>query len=145
MTETTQHRASDFIAISSEVVSAYVSNNPVRPSDLPALIASVHATLLSISNGVETAGAGAQDDTVEQPTEAQIRKSIHPDGIVSFIDGKTYKTMKRHLSGHGLNAHSYRAKYGLPVSYPMVAASYSAIRSALAKNTGLGRPGSMAA
>ena len=77
----------------------------------------------------------------EMPSAAQIRKSINPDGIVSFIDGKTYKTLKRHLTSRGLDPKSYRARYGLPADYPMVAPSYAAQRSALAKTIGLGVPG----
>jgi predicted transcriptional regulator len=60
---------------------------------------------------------------------------------VSFIDGKTYKTLKRHLAAHGLDPHSYRERYGLPADYPMVAPSYAEKRSALAKSIGLGVPG----
>ena len=84
-------------------------------------------------------------ENVERPTAAQIRKSITPDALTSFVDGKRYKTLKRHLSKHGLDPHSYRAKFGLPTDYPMVSPSYSEARSALAKNIGLGRPGRAAA
>ncbi|MBE7186618.1 MAG: MucR family transcriptional regulator, partial [Methylobacterium mesophilicum] len=69
-----------------------------------------------------------------------IRRSVRPDGIVSFIDGKTYKTLKRHLSANGFDPRSYRERYGLPADYPMVAANYAAQRSALAKAIGLGQP-----
>ena len=78
---------------------------------------------------------------VEKPSPAQIRKSVRPDGIVSFIDGKTYKTLKRHLTSHGLDPRSYRERYGLPADYPMVAPSYAEKRSQLAKQIGLGVPG----
>ncbi|MCJ2053502.1 MucR family transcriptional regulator, partial [Methylobacterium sp. J-070] len=61
-----------------------------------------------------------------------------------FIDGKTYKTLKRHLTSHGLDPKAYRDRYGLPADYPMVAPSYAAQRSALAKAIGLGQPGAMA-
>ena len=73
------------------------------------------------------------------PTAAQIRKSVTPDGIVSFLDGKTYKTMKRHLTGHGFDPQSYREHFGLPADYPMVSQRYAAKRSELAKAIGLGR------
>ena len=75
----------------------------------------------------------------EKMTPGQVKKSITPDGIVSFVDGKTYKTMKRHLTLHGLTPESYRAKYGLPVNYPIVSAAYSAQRSELARSLGLGQ------
>jgi predicted transcriptional regulator len=90
-------------------------------------------------------GAAAPDVRVKNPNPAQTRKSVRPDGIVSFIDGKTYKTLKRHLSSHGLDPRSYRDRYGLPAGYPMTAPSYAAQRSALAKAIGLGQPGAMAA
>ena len=88
-----------------------------------------------------SSGATVSAENADKPTPAQIRKSVRPEGIVSFIDGKTYKTLKRHLTKHGLNPQSYRDRYGLPGDYPMVAPSYAAQRSALAKAIGLGRPG----
>src|SRR5215211_1994986 len=91
-----------------EIVSAYVSNNSVRADDLPELIASVHAALTRLGKTAETAAG------IEKPTPAQIKKSVTPDALISFIDGKPYKTLKRHLTGHGLDPHSYRARYGLP-------------------------------
>ncbi|MDR7035609.1 MULTISPECIES: MucR family transcriptional regulator [Methylobacterium] len=120
-----------------DVVSAYVSNNSVPTADLPALIASVHEALKSLADGTPKVEA----DVVEKPTTAQIRKSIRPDGLISFIDGKSYKTLKRHLTKHGLDPHSYRERYGLPADYPTTSANYSAQRSALAKSLGLGQPG----
>ena len=78
-------------------------------------------------------------EQVEKPTPAQIRKSITPDGLISFVDGKSYKTLKRHLTGHGLDFHAYRARYGLPSDYPSTAPNYSAQRSELARTLGLGQ------
>lgn len=143
MTEETQEGGNNLTDLVVEIVSAYVSNNPVPPAELPALIARVH----SVVSGLATAGdPGAADVNVEveKPTPAQIRKSVRDDGIVSFIDGKPYKTLKRHLAAHGLDPRGYRERYGLPVDYPMVAPSYAEQRSALAKAIGLGRPGAMA-
>jgi predicted transcriptional regulator len=117
-----------------DIVAAYVSNNSVRPSDLPELIASVHAALAGLG-----APSGPVVEQVEKPTPAQIRKSITPDGLISFVDGKAYKTLKRHLTKHGMDFDAYRARYGLPSDYPSTAANYSAQRSALAKNLGLGQ------
>ena len=145
MTEENQGQHPDMLGMASEIVAAYVSNNRVPTSDLPGLIGTVYAALNGIVSGTGAAGADAQAEEIERPTAAQIRKSITHNGLVSFIDGKAYKTLKRHLTKHGLDPHSYRAKYGLPADYPMVTASYSAARSALAKNIGLGRPGRMAA
>lgn len=70
---------------------------------------------------------------------AEIRKSITPDALISFIDGKPYKTLKRHLTTHGLDPAGYRAKYGLPADYPIVSEKYSAARSELARTLGLGQ------
>jgi predicted transcriptional regulator len=124
----------DYTELTTGLVSAYVSNNPVPVSDLPALIASMYAALTGLSQGGATDAA-----PVEKLTPAQIRKSIRPDALISFIDGKPYKTLKRHLTGHGMTFDQYRERYGLPRDYPSVAASYSEKRSALAKSLGLGQ------
>ena len=145
MIEENQGQSPDMLALASDIVSAYVSNNRVSPAELPALIGSVHAALGSIAGGTTASGADAAAETVEKPTVAQIKKSIRPDGLVSFIDGKSYKTLKRHLTKHGLDPHSYRAKFGLPSDYPTTSAAYSEARSALAKQIGLGRPSRRAA
>ncbi len=145
MNETPDETTDTLAVITAELVAAYVSNNPVPVAELPALITRVHGAIAGLVSGTLTADAGAavQAD-VEKPSAAQIRKSVRPDGIVSFIDGKTYKTLKRHLTSHGLDPRSYRDRYGLPADYPMVAPSYAEQRSALAKAIGLGQPGAMA-
>jgi len=120
-----------------EIVSAYVSRNHVAPAELPALIQAVYTSLSGLANGVPSTPA----EEVEKPTPSQVRKSITPDALISFIDGKPYKTLKRHLSSHGLDPYSYRQRYGLPADYPMVATNYAAQRSELARAIGLGRPG----
>ncbi|WP_281407454.1 MucR family transcriptional regulator [Methylobacterium sp. WL116] len=145
MTEENLGLNPDMLTMAAELVAAYVSNNRVPATELPDLIRTVHAALIGIANGTAADGANAPAEEVEQPTAAQIRKSIRHEGLVSFIDGKAYKTLKRHLTKHGLDPHSYRAKFGLPDDYPTTAAAYSEARSALAKNIGLGRPGRMAA
>jgi predicted transcriptional regulator len=143
MTNYTASVSVDAIRLASEIVAAYVSNNAVRTADLPEVIASVHAALTGLSSGT-SAAASTPDAALEHQNAAQIRKSIQPDGIVSFLDGKTYKTLKRHLSANGLDPRGYRERYGLPADYPMVASNYAAQRSALAKAIGLGRPGAQA-
>ncbi|TXM98478.1 MucR family transcriptional regulator [Methylobacterium sp. WL64] len=130
----------NFTELAGEIVAAYVSNNPVPPSELPKLIQTVHSAVVGLASGVGSSATTKGDDA-EKLTPAQIRKSVRDDGIVSFIDGKTYKTLKRHLSSHGLDPRSYRDRYGLPADYPMVAPSYAAQRSALARAIGLGRLG----
>ncbi|WP_431311206.1 MucR family transcriptional regulator, partial [Methylobacterium nigriterrae] len=126
-------RQDGHIELAADIISAYVSNNSVPVADLPALIAGVHATLTGMANG-----PASTEPEVEKLRPARIRKSITPNHLVSFIDGKPYKSLKRHLTEHGLDAHSYRERYGLPRDDPMVAASFSATRSELAKALGLG-------
>ncbi|TXM67224.1 MucR family transcriptional regulator [Methylobacterium sp. WL120] len=124
----------DIIELAADLVSAYISNNNVPVSELPNVIASVHAALTGL--GKE---AVAQPAAPEKATAAQIKKSIAPDALISFIDGKLYKTLKRHLTKHGLTMEGYRARYGLSADYPSTAASYSAKRSELARSLGLGQ------
>ncbi|AWN37196.1 MucR family transcriptional regulator [Methylobacterium radiodurans] len=133
-------QGSALLELTGGIVSAYVSNNSVPAAEMPSLIANVHLALCGLG-----AVASAESATpVEKPTPAQIRKSITPDALISFIDGRPYKTLKRHLAAHGLDPKGYRGRYELPKDYPMVAANYAAQRSALAKAIGLRRPGGMA-
>ena len=120
--------------LAADLVAAYVSKNNVPVSELPNVIASVHAALSGLVKGVPAEPAGP-----EKPTPAQVRKSITSDALISFIDGKPYKTLKRHLTTHGLSIDGYRARYGLPSDYPSTSASYSAQRSELARSLGLGQ------
>ncbi len=138
MPDHTENYKIDLVELSCDLIASYVSNNPVPISELPNLIQSVHRALTQLSGS--TAQATSQEDAIEKPTAAQIRKSVSPEGLVSFIDGKSYQTLKRHLTTHGLDPHAYRQRYGLPADYPMVASGYAARRSELAKAIGLGRP-----
>ena len=124
----------DLLMMTADIVGAYVGNNPLRASELPNLLIQVHGAFASLS-ATPVAEAGSE---IEKPTPAQIKKSITPDALISFVDGKPYRTLKRHLSVHGLTIEGYRARYELPNDYPSVAANYSAARSALAKQLGLG-------
>ncbi|TXN74094.1 MucR family transcriptional regulator, partial [Methylobacterium sp. WL18] len=104
MTEEAIVHTPDLIGLAGDVVAAYVSNNPVPASELPALIARVHGAIAGLASGTSAAAAGAEAPVaVDKPSAAQIRKSVQHDGIVSFIDGKTYKTLKRHLTANGLS------------------------------------------
>ncbi|WCS28926.1 MucR family transcriptional regulator (plasmid) [Methylobacterium sp. NMS14P] len=143
MTQENEALSSSFIELAGDIVAAYVSNNSVPLSELPSLIQSVHDAVRGLTSG-SMSGPTAATIEVEKPSAGQIRKSVRDDGIVSFIDGKAYKTLKRHLTSHGLDPKSYRDRYGLPADYPMVAPSYAERRSALAKAIGLGQPGAMA-
>lgn len=117
------------------LVAAYVTHNHVAAADLPALLGTVHRALAGLG-----LPAVEPQPEVEKPSPAEIRRSITDDYLTSFIDGGRYKTLRRHLGNHGLTPEGYRARYGLPVDYPMTAPAYSARRSAVAKAIGLGRP-----
>eukprot|EP01037_Dinobryon_pediforme_P017425 gene17425-17616_t len=129
---------SKFLELTAEIASSFVTNNKVAQNELPALIASIHQALSTL--GANRAEA-AQPEVVVKRTPAQIRKSITPDALISFIDGKPYKTLKRHLTTHGETIASYKEKYGLTADYPSTAPNYSAARSAMAKSLGLGNFG----
>ncbi|CAM3107327.1 MULTISPECIES: MucR family transcriptional regulator [Methylobacterium] len=123
----------DLIKCTASLVAAYVSRNAVGVGELPVLIDQVH-TAISVLQG-STAGSTS---AWTGPTAAQIEASIGQDGLISFIDGRPYKTLKRHLTAHGLTPERYRAKFGLPADYPMVAPSYAERRSQIAKAIQLG-------
>ena len=126
---------SETVALAADVVSAFVSNNSVASSDLPTLIQQVYRALSDATSGAKT-------EEVAPPTPAvSVKKSITPDYLISLEDGRQYKSLKRHLSTRGMSPDEYRAKWGLPRDYPMVAANYSAQRSQLAKALGLGQGG----
>jgi predicted transcriptional regulator len=124
------------IGLTADVVAAFVGNNAVAVADLPGLIKTVHAAL----SGAEAPVLETTDETVK-PTASQIRKSITPDALISFLDGKPYKTLKRHLTTHGVTIAEYKARFGLPNDYPTTAPAYSEARSAMAKALGLGQGG----
>ncbi|MER8823287.1 MucR family transcriptional regulator [Mesorhizobium sp. M0991] len=134
MTEEADNNIDALIELTADVVSAYVTNNPVPVSDLPALIDQVHAALKGTIGNVSAEIPEALKPAVP------IRKSVTPDYIICLDDGKKFKSLKRHLSSrYGLTPDDYRAKWGLGADYPMVAPNYAASRSALAKTMGLGR------
>lgn len=134
MTEEADHNLDTLIELTAEVISAYVSNNPVPVGDLPALIGQVHSALKG------TAGTVSAAEPEDLKPAVPIKKSVMADYIICLEDGKKFKSLKRHLSTHyGLTPDEYRAKWGLPANYPMVAPDYAATRSALAKTMGLGR------
>ena len=147
MTDATRHtldHTTDLRPLTADIVSAFVSNNPVSQGNLPELIASTFSALVGLGAAPPAQQEPAEPEVVK-PTAAEIKRSITPDSLISFIDGKPRRTLRRHLTNHGLTPQQYRARYGLPVDYPIVAASYSANRSALAKATGLGQRGAQAA
>jgi predicted transcriptional regulator len=123
---------SNVLKLTATIVSAHVANNEMSTGELPGLIQSVYRSLSTVGE-VEAVPAA--------PTPAvPIKKSVFPDYIVCLEDGKKLKMLKRHLqTSYGMTPDAYRAKWGLPADYPMVAPSYAAKRSSLAKENGLGR------
>ncbi|WP_296747221.1 MucR family transcriptional regulator [Mesorhizobium sp.] len=133
MSDENETPATDLIGLTADIVSAYVSKNPVPLEGLPNLIASVHSSL-------STAGTPSVTDQPKQEPAVNPKRSVFPDYIISLEDGKKFKSLKRHLAVHyGLTPDEYRAKWGLKADYPMVAPNYAAQRSALAKSLGLGQ------
>jgi predicted transcriptional regulator len=127
-------KGNDLLKLASDIVSAYVSNNPLPVGELPAMIKSVHATLGSLSGGV------AGEIATSQKPAVTVKKSITPEFLICLEDGKKLKMLKRYLrSRYGLTPDQYRTKWGLPADYPMVASNYAAQRSEFAKKIGLGR------
>lgn len=126
----------ELLEMTADIVSAYVGNNTVAASELPGLIASIHAALSQVSS-----------DVVEAPPEPKepavpVRKSITPDYLICLEDGRKFKSLKRHLrTRYDMSPEEYRAKWSLPKDYPMVAPNYAKARSDLAKQMGLGQGG----
>jgi predicted transcriptional regulator len=124
----------NFIQLTAQIVSAYVSNNSVPATDIPALINQVHSALTRVLAG--------QVETPAEPLRpaVSIKRSITPEYIVCLEDGKKFKSLKRHLrTQYNMTPEQYREKWGLPPDYPMVAPNYAAARSQLAKQMGLGQ------
>ena len=135
MTDTTNTHGS-LIELTADIASAYFGNNSVSATELPSLIKGIFGALSGT-------GKQASEPVAETQTPAvSIRKSLGDDFLICLEDGRKFKSLKRHLrSKYNLTPDQYRAKWGLPKSYPMVAPAYAAARSALAKQMGLGQGG----
>jgi predicted transcriptional regulator len=132
--DTDEPKSHDLLKLTSDIVAAYVSNNPVPATELPAMIRSVHATLGGLNGGAAVETASALKPAVP------IKKSVTPEYLICLEDGKKLKMLKRYLrSRYGMTPDQYRAKWNLPADYPMVASNYAAQRSEFAKKIGLGR------
>ena len=130
---------SEIIEMTTDIVSAYVSNNSIGAADLPGLIQNVHRALAEVMSG--------EDMTPPEPQEpaVSVKKSITPDFLICLEDGRKFKSLKRHLrTKYDMSPEEYRAKWGLPKDYPMVAPNYAKARSDLAKQMGLGQGGRQA-
>jgi predicted transcriptional regulator len=124
----------DLVDMAAEIVSAYVSANQVPPQELPALIRTVYSALSEVSGGASVVTEPSQEPAVA------VKKSVTPDYIICLEDGKKFKSLKRHLrTRYNMSPEEYRAKWGLPHDYPMVAPNYAKERSTLAKRMGLGQ------
>jgi len=137
------------VELAAELTIAWLGNQNVRAAaeDVPAFLRQMHATI----EGLSTSQSSAAIESSEAPHDQEfvpavtVRKSLSSkDHIISMIDGKPYKTLRRHLSTHGLTPEQYRERYKLKPDYPMVAASYSEQRRAVAKRLGLGQKGRQA-
>ena len=121
----------ELLRLTSTIVGAHVSNNPVAATDVPGLIVTVHQTLATL---------GPEEPAPKPNPAVPIKQSVTPDYIICLEDGKKQKMLKRHLkTAHGMSPDEYRERWGLPRDYPLVSPNYSKQRSALAKKIGLGR------
>ena len=130
----------DLTGLTADIVSAYVAHNALTGDKLPEFIGSVYGALSRASV------QGVEPEKVELKPAVAIKKSVTPEYIICLEDGKKFKSLKRHLKTYyDMSPDEYREKWGLPHDYPMVAPSYAAARSDLAKNMGLGRRGTAVA
>ncbi len=124
----------DYVELAVEIVAAYISNNSVPTTELPALISTIHSALVS------TTETGREAPVETRKPAVSARKSVTSDYIVCLEDGKRFKSLKRHLrTQYDLSPEDYREKWGLAPDYPMVAPNYAKARSLLAKEMGLGQ------
>ena len=134
-TEAPATDADEIMKSACRIISAYVSKNPISASEVPEMIKTIYGTLSAL-------GAGGHGETPpnNQKPAVPIRKSITPDYIICLEDGKKLKMLKRYLrTRFKMTPEEYRAKWNLPVDYPIVAPNYAAKRSEFAKKIGLGR------
>jgi predicted transcriptional regulator len=126
----------EIIEMTADIVSAYVGNNEVGAADLPTLIQAVHSALKGVSSAAEPVEVAPKEPAVP------IKRSVTPEFLVCLEDGRKFKSLKRHLrTKYNMSPEDYRAKWGLPKDYPMVAPNYAKARSDLAKQMGLGQGG----
>lgn len=127
------------VELATELTIAWLGNQSTRadPDDVPSFLRSMHEAVSKLASPQQEQ---APEQEQEYTPAVSVRKSLaNPDYIVSMIDGKQYKSLRRHLSANGLTPDDYRARYGLKADYPMVAPNYSESRRSLAKQIGLGR------
>ncbi|AWN34850.1 MucR family transcriptional regulator [Methylobacterium radiodurans] len=124
----------DYVGLTTEIVSAFISRNAVSPAELSDLIGAVHTTLNRLGRAPEAEAASARVPAVP------VGRSIRPEYLICLEDGKKFKSLKRHLRArHDLTPEQYRERWNLSPDYPMVAPNYAAARSDLARAMGLGQ------
>jgi len=132
------------VELATELTIAWLGNqnNRVSAEDVPAFLRNMHATVTELAGGGASSEAEGAAPSQEFAPAVSVRKSLASrDHILSMIDGKPYRTLRRHLSTHGLTPEDYKRRYNLKADYPMVAESYSEQRRAMAKKIGLGAKG----
>jgi predicted transcriptional regulator len=134
------------VELATELTIAWLGNqnNRVQADEVPDFLKTMHATVTALAGGSSGDGAtSSESDSAQQFTPAvSVRKSLaSKDHIISMIDGKPYKALRRHLTRHGLTPEQYRERYNLKPDYPMVAPTYSEARRDMAKKIGLGQKG----
>jgi predicted transcriptional regulator len=133
------------VELAAELTIAWLGNPNVRASadDVPAFLRTMHETVTALGQAPATGDSGASgEDSSDRQPAVSVRKSLaSKEHIISMIDGKPYKTLRRHLSTHGLTPEQYRERYNLKPDYPMVAPTYAEMRRAMAKKIGLGSKG----
>lgn len=135
------------VELATELTIAWLGNqnNRVSAEEVPAFLRNMHAAVTELASGASASGEEAPSSQEEFTPAVSARKSLaSKDHIISLIDGKPYKTLRRHLSTHGLTPEDYRRRYNLKADYPMVAENYSAVRRAMAHKIGLGAKGRQA-
>lgn len=141
MADDTSERELNSIELATEITIAWLGNPNTRVSaeEVPTFLKTMHSAIGELSNAPdETPQANV---TPEYTPAVPVRSSVKPDYLISLIDGRKLKSLKRHLSVNGLTPKEYRERYGLKPDYPMVAANYAAQRREVAKKIGLGRGG----
>jgi len=141
---TEENKELNAIELATELTIAWLNNpnNRVNSDEVPAFLQKMHATINDLASGPSAPQGSSEQPQGEYAPAVTVRKSLASrDHIISMIDGKPYKTLRRHLSTHGLTPEQYRQRYNLKPDYPMVAASYSEHRRAMAHKIGLGARG----
>ncbi|MGN6819511.1 MAG: MucR family transcriptional regulator [Sphingomonas sp.] len=132
------------VELATELTIAWLSNPNTRATadEVPAFLAKMHQAVNELATSAESGETATEEATAEYTPAVSVRKSLaSKDHIISMIDGKPYKTLRRHLSTHGLTPEEYRERYSLKADYPMVAPNYSEQRRAMAHKIGLGAKG----